>query len=342
MNIMEKSKIEQDTVPEEFEEQFSWYGQNQDIGFNKSDIPEKNQRHIDEQQKKIKKIIAKTYQATQALERGETTPEQGNTFSVRQDGDRLLYTDPKNGEGEQEITKGMLLTDGEWDINYQLDDSVDSETRKQYLINEAQRKIRNHANKILLLQQSENPNLHHMKRDTYGRILKDLQADHEPFGIIIEKIVKNYFKKIAIDNDLPFKIHDASVIQDVEQKLDFILQFKLHYRGVEVVAEEGLKENVGVQFTVNDDPAKIYTKKDQLKKAQQCKSESGNNCIEEIALVRMDKGQFSSFYNDWLNDKTPGGPDEKILGHIKEELFRKVLDKFLDSEKIDDLWSQIQ
>ena len=53
-----------------------------------------------------------------------------------------------------------------------------------------------------------------------------MEFGSEQQGIIAEKMVKNFLKKLSMDTDADFEIIDADVYQDVEQKVDFIIHRK--------------------------------------------------------------------------------------------------------------------
>lgn len=295
------------------------------------------QRHIEGLRQQIATITEKAKFELSALEQPDYQPEkQAGAISVRQEGDGLLYHDASGAE--KKLTKGELLTDGEWGIRYHLDQSVPVETRRQYILESAQQQIRDLSNHILLLHETARPNQDDGKQSAYQGRLEEIESGQETLGHQVEQSVHNFFRKVAIDFDLPFDVFDANVIQDVEEKVDFVLHHKNKYRGVGVKTKENVAGDMAVQFTVNTDRIVLENKMHQLEKVRQ---QTGQHPFEDIALVHMDQRQFGSFQHRWEGSKTPGGPDKLWHGGIKEELLRRTLKKFLSPDEIEVLVQRV-
>ncbi|RJO59575.1 hypothetical protein C4546_01720 [Candidatus Parcubacteria bacterium] len=301
------------------------------------DLTPETQTKMEALAAKIKTDFEKTEFQGEHLENLETKPENAaNSWKIEQSGNQLFYVDEQGKR--QELTLGDLLTDGEWGLKYYFDKRVSKEVKSAYLQAEAKREMQQAYNQALLLQETENPKLDKLTRETYQRILNDLETGQEHFGLQIERAVKNFFKKISINHDF-FKVYDADVKQDVQDKIDFIIANVHHLQGLEVQEDPSAKKQIDVQFTTNLAPENIWKKSTQLQKVKARSGDLPANAIK--ALVKMDGRDFRFFHNRWQAKKTPGGPDRAWRPGTKWTLFQQAMRKFLSSEEIDAYWTMM-
>ncbi|MEK7463178.1 MAG: hypothetical protein AAB621_02350, partial [Patescibacteria group bacterium] len=124
---------------------------------------------------------------------------------------------------------------------------------------------------------------HEHRQKAYQNVESERKSGQtkERWGFISETIVRNFLKKLSIDQDAPFQIREADVFQDVEQKIDFIIHRNQRLRGVDVEVDDKAKD-VGIQFSINTREAE--RKKYQVEKSKKRLKESGES-IDDIVLV---------------------------------------------------------
>lgn len=302
------------------------------------------QREIFDIQKKKQKIMAELKADIKALD-GEQSAEiqeaAPDSYLVKQiDGG---FVRVEKGGQENEITKGEILTDGEWGIEYHFDETVSRNLHKRYLIEKAKRKLQNHLDEQIIKDELSNKFTDKYKRKTYERILNGRETgEYETFpGLVAERLVKNLFKKLCYDFDLPVKIVEADIFQDVEQKVDFIMHRLFHYRGVGV--EDVKKGDVGVQFTINESDRSLKTKERQITRAKDQISHSKEKYVEDIILVSIPIKEAADMYDVWVKQgKLSGGPDKLWNLGFKEIIFRGVLEGVMSEEELEKEWEAIR
>lgn len=245
----------------------------------------------------------------------------------------------KEGGVNQEITIGDIITDLDWGIEYYFNQNIPRNIRKRYLIEKAKSQLQALLDQQILLDESSSSLTETNRKKIYQMIIEDTEAYEEDRGIIAEKIVRNFLRKIVFDNqDAGFDILEADIFEDVEQKIDFIIRRKKRIRGVgveEIHPEEKTQEETktyGIQFTLTQSHSKLKRKKQQLKMAVSSLSEEDR--VEDILLVRLPKESIVSAYETWLENSDPGGPDHFYDLKIKREIFRGILKGIFSSEEI--------
>jgi hypothetical protein len=242
-----------------------------------------------------------------------------------------------HGSEPQPITLGELLTDGEWNddnhgiaIKYHLNDSVDRRVRKKYLLEEAKRALRGCLDRQILTNEIASRKTDAWKKEAYANIAADHEngTDKLHSGLIAEKMVRNFLKKVSLDCGGDFEIIEADVYQDVAQKIDFIIHRKDAGRGVKVA--EGDKNHVGVQFTIN--PQAKKHKEEQVSRANA--KLRPEDRVDSIVLVTMRLDNVMRIFSEWAKTKTAGGPDKLWSAREKTEIFRGLMKNFLTEPEI--------
>jgi hypothetical protein len=233
------------------------------------------------------------------------------------------------------VTLGEVMTDHEWDIEYTFDASVDIHTIRNYYLEQLKSDLREKLDDQIITSETNFTRGDTAKQKAYQEIKKRMEQGSEQQGVIAEKMVKNFLKKIAIDAGSDFEILDADAFQDVESKADFIIRRKSldKTKGAKVVESESINhptfENIGVQFTINNNQEKQQQKERQIEKS---KRKLDN--MEDLVLVTLPANDAGKLYHSWLKDKTPGGPEKAWKTETAESIFRGVLSKVLTQEEI--------
>lgn len=254
-----------------------------------------------------------------------------------QNGRRVFEKDGKFVSGNMEtVTIGELITDGEWDINYNLDaETIPRNIRKRYLIERTKIKLQRLLDDQIAVNEKESENVHFMKRDAYKKSLEEKET--EKAGLLAEKMIRNLLKKVSLDLGGDFEINKADLYQDVNQKIDFIIRRNIRERGVRVEED---KKNTGIQFTINTREDVIKHKTKQVEQANKDLQPSDN--IQDIILVSVPIKEVNSVYGEWKKDKKSGGPDKLWGVEERRRIFIHIMKGFLTPEEIKEYSEKIK
>ncbi len=244
---------------------------------------------------------------------------------------------------EYPITVGELMTDGSWgeEADYAPDKSVQRNLRKRLLIESAKRSIAGLLDAQIMEDEIGSSKTSANLRKAYvSRYENYIYQETPQAGLIAEKMVNNFLKKIGFASGAAFEIIEADIHQDVTKKIDFIIRRKANYRGVGV--ETGNLPEVevkGIQFMSNDDPERIAHKSDQLKRANAFLRPE--DTITEIILVTVPLLDTKQVYGEWDKERKPGGPDKLWSQERKKEIFFKVLAGMFSEQELEEQWATI-
>lgn len=274
--------------------------------------------------KKFKKFLNKTRNGEGGFVHPEIEP---GLPVISKDSEGNLVVSRK--EGRQKITLGELITDPEWGIDYTFDSSVDIHTIRGYYLENLKGELRTKLDQQIVASESTYLMNDTYKQDAYKEIGKRLEHGSEQQGIIAEKMVKNFLKKLSIDANADFEIIDANAFQDVEQKVDFIIHRKNtdRARGA-AINESDQSGDIGIQFTTNEPKA-------EHKQGQIDRVKRRANNFQDIVLVTLPPHDASMLYKKWAQHKESGGPEKMWTNATRETIFRGVMNKVLTAEEID-------
>ena len=301
------------------------------------------QREIYDLQKKKQEVMSHLKVQLECLDNPECQLEKGEgersaEFDAEQNGFKYL---DDNGK-EQVATLGDLITDMDWGVYYNLDADAPRSMAKKYLVERAKQELRELLDLQIIKSESGSSSVHEFKRETY-KIIEDERASgvvERRVGFISEAIVKDFLKKLSIDNkDLPFEIHEADVFQDVEQKIDFIIHLKEGSRGVGVEESADAKD-VGVQFSIA--PEFRAKKQEQVNRSIE-RLRANREHIRDIALVIFPLAIAEVFKGRWIRHGRPaGGPEKFLYKDMAEKLFTELLKDIVAKEEITKAWELVK
>jgi hypothetical protein len=256
----------------------------------------------------------------------QDTPVLGTVFF--ESGNFVLHTKEGN---KQPVDLSEIMTDIEWDVSYDFDSSVNIHDIRAYYLEKLKGNLREKLDQQIIISETNNTRTDTMKKDAYRHIEKRMKEGSEQQGVIAEKMVKNFLKKISIDGKADFEIFDADVYQDVEQKIDFVIRRRAvgKNRGVEVKESDSVQD-VGIQFTTA--LGKVEQKQKQLEKSRKNLGQD----IDDIKLVTLPAHQASLLYKQWLQSKKPGGPEKSWSKEVQESIFRGVMEQILSEGEIEE------
>lgn len=303
-----------------------------------------------EAQIEIYKLQLKKQQIMEAL-RENLRHVDDETYLNEQFADNVTVgTDQDGGlivdiEGEQTpITPAEIYTDCEWGIRYNLSSSqIPREVKKRYFVESAKSELRELLDQQIYQFETGMSVMDDKKRGAYEAVMEERQGELTP-GHIIEKIIRNFFKKLEFGSTLNFEIIDTNLYQDIEQKIDFIIHRRNRLRGVSTEVDDNMHD-IGVQFTTNTDPNVLNRKIEQVERVK--RSLGPDEAIEDLTLVKMSPELSQTLfatYKQWRDDphKKPGGPDKLLPSEFKEQLFRNILSEILSPQEIDRQWQEVQ
>jgi len=238
---------------------------------------------------------------------------------------------------ETEITIGMLLTDGIWDVEYALDpQTVPRILRKKYYIEQARHLLQRELDKQIAIDKQKSELSDRRYRRGYNGLVRNREA-LDTRGHLAERMVYSYLRKTTKDNDLPFEIVASNVYEDLELKIDFIIKIKARTRGVSIETDEKA-QTIGIQFTL------AARRVHKHKKVQQAKEHAKyiGLPIDDIVIVKMPIRQLFKTFSAWSANKPPGGPDELWDDAVKEKLFKRILKDLFKPREINQMWQQLQ
>lgn len=264
-----------------------------------------------------------------------TRKEGGFSFGLRENKNpkvrKVSFKNDKFFVGNEKVSLSEIMTDKEWGIEYTFDESVNIHDIRKYYLDEIKSTLGESLDKQIISQETANGLIDTGKKSAYLKIEENMNTQSKQEGIVAEKMVKNFLKKLSIDNSSLFEIIDSDVYQDVEQKIDFIIHTKgdnKKNRGVGVSENEKL---IGIQFTINESATKH--KEDQINKV---KKNRMDRSLDDIILITMPKSKASELYKTWLENKKSGGPDKLWDKETKETLFKNIMNNILPQSQIDD------
>jgi len=300
------------------------------------------QRAIYDIQKEKQQIMQHLKEQLACLDNPECQIEQmtnGRLARFDEASSAFRYADD-NGR-EQIASFGELMTDLDWGINYNIDHTAPRLMIKKYLIERARQRLGDLLDRQIIRSEVGGDIAYDLRQKAYTAVEEDRKSGKakERWGFISEMIVKNFLKKLSLDKNLPFEIHEADIFQDVEQKIDFIIHRKEKLRGVNVETDEKTRD-VGIQFSVV--PRLAQHKRRQVERSKQELRDEGGY-IQDIALVIFPLTIANVLKGKWQEAGRPaGGPSKFLNRNVAEKLFSKLLKDIFAQEEIKGSWQTIQ
>jgi hypothetical protein len=246
------------------------------------------------------------------------------------------------------VTKGDLATDGEWELLYRLDKALPKNVKKEFVVAEAKRAMRDLLDKQIATTEAKREIPKWMDgamrgymnavKGGYSRVEKgkkeDLIDNVYSAGLVAEKLITTQMEKFEIDNNAPYKFYHGDVFDDYERKVDGFLVIPAHTRGVKAKTED--REDFGIQLYVGHDQAQKQHKEEQLIES---KRTFGLEDIDDLVLVTIPSTHSQDVYKKWIAcGRKPGGPEKLWDDVTQERVFYGILKGFFSEDVIDDMW----
>lgn len=231
----------------------------------------------------------------------------------------------KGGEAVT-LSRGEVMSASEWGFWWKFDDNVPQTDQIAIMSKQVRTVVASAFDRQLIEFGSVDTLSDERKRDTY-RVIKEKNLDLKtmPAGILAEKMITSLLTKEMYDNpSLSFTIKSVDVYEDVEHKIDFILELKDTVRGVKVGEPH---HSVGIQFTIN--PAATEQKERQLEKVRKVSLHETN--VDEIMLITIPLNDVVAKYEAWAGAKKgqvdPRGPDNLWSDETKRKIIEVLLSR---------------
>lgn len=297
-------------------------------------------------QEEKQKIVDWLQAQLQQIDSEGTVGEKGQSRTVTWDEEAEMAVAFKSGGVPEYISKGQLLTAGLWGEEHYLDESTPRTLKKAYALNQARYQIAELYNhQIALSEMNKSYNQNTGLDDAYAAINERFETGELPDGIIAEKMVESFLTKMMYDHDMPYTIKNVTVYEDVEYKIDFIIEPKAEEAALGVSVEEPQqRSDVGIQFTTARSERTIAHKEKQLTRARtQLAREAAP--VQNLVLVTLPIEHVRETFTAWNesknNKRAPGGPDELWPEEIKQQVFFALLERVLPPAAVTEAWQQL-
>ncbi|TSC62050.1 MAG: hypothetical protein G01um101448_163 [Parcubacteria group bacterium Gr01-1014_48] len=304
---------------------------------------ERAQEEVFFKQQKKQEIMNMLHERLRALDRVRkfeyVGKKEGKTVYFDDQSGRYFQRGEKN-EGVTQMTKGDMMTDGMWGVTYRMDFSIPRNVAKRFFIETARREIHDLLDDQISITEAESDINRGSGNDTAYEAIHERGKDREETeGELAERMTQSYLRKLSYDYDVPFKVIDSDPEMDVEDKIDFILRFDGHDRGVSV--------NVGVQFTTSVKEMTIRKKEYQIAQVKKRLSAEKDAPVQDLILVSIPIHETLEVYTAWNKNKkkNPGGPDALWSKETKRLVFEGVFAKLhniITEDEIISLWEKIE
>lgn len=157
-----------------------------------------------------------------------------------------------------------------------------------------------------------------LKSKAYQEIEHRSGTSSEQLGVIAEKLMIGVAEMVSINRpDLHIAVRPGNAYEDVQEKIDFIIDVKSVRRGVGIETSDTTfdEKHFGIQFTINS--AKHDAKKEQIEK-----SKNRGADIDDILLITMDQEMIRKAITAW---KTKGSPLHGPWAEFSQESKQKIL-----------------
>lgn len=181
-----------------------------------------------------------------------------------------------------------------------------------------------------------------LKSKAYEKISERSGVENKQAGVMAEQMIIGVLEGLSIDrSDLGFNVLEANAYQDVNNKIDFIIETKKAKRGVGVNREgenthEFKGKSIGIQFTINS--SKAEHKADQIAKAKERGLE-----VDDIIYVQLDSKILHEAVSKWEKaGKSVSGPWKFLSSEVRILTLTNLFKDILSEEQIKSLTKNIK
>ena len=235
-------------------------------------------------------------------------------------------------------TLGDLIADVSLGSEYTLPlDSVPVELAKQYVLARAKTRINQLYNRQVALQEKEKSEQKGKltRAGYFNEALKDLDAKEKGVeihaGKQFEQDAVHLLKQIQFDlPELGIEVEEVNVVQDMDEKIDFIVKIHEHHRGVQVEEDEktiGDDSVFGIQFTLKWKEEDLKTKQQKIDKSL---AHGIQTKVDDVLLVTVPVtcDEIKKAHEEWHKKGClPGGPVRLYAQEVKLKILEKITER---------------
>lgn len=274
-------------------------------------------------------------------------PEHGQLRKiefVKGDKNKFVFSYKDQNGREVVVSPGDLIADMQWGVYYDLNHEIKSQAhrreynkfRQQYVEAFYQQQIAEVETEealINLLEIEHVEDRDYYLAEAYKNVYQALQEhkqgrENMQAGFLLEKMINGLLTKISVDLGAKygFEVEQASVVDDVELKVDLIIKFPDKNRGVGV---EETKKTKGIQLTlIRENDAKFARKKEQVARVKESIGQGKGLPVDDLVLIQVgvDNAEISDTYEKWAKMGKPTSGPEKLLKNqmIINEFLAKI------------------
>ena len=285
------------------------------------------------------------------------------TVGPGEDGEMLIFG---KGGAQSPVSKGQLLVAGLWDESHNLNEGVSVDFMRSYVLTRAKYQLAQLRDTQIALCEANQKYNANTGRDESYKAIAALNESGEGMsnGLMAEKMVESFMTKMMHDHDVPYRIKSVSVYEDVEYKIDFILEPIADAEMVGVgTTEPHDNPGIGVQFTTMKRPKapedqsketdsqrmarehwtqRFDHKKSQLKRVMRTMEKTGDKVVDDLVFVSLPLDSVRQARREWEDagpkNRAPGGPDELWSEAEKKKVFFGLLKSILPEEALESAW----
>lgn len=239
-------------------------------------------------------------------------------------------------------TLGDLIADAVVGCEYNFSlENIPREVAKQYVVGRARAHLNQLFNRQLALQEEKEAlkkdhqtRAQHF-RNAYNEMEEKDQDKERAAGKLFEQSIIHLIKELQYDlPDMDIEVQEANIIQDMDEKIDFIVRVNKHHRGGYVEESQNLSYNehekpelFGIQFTMD---TREETQKHKEEQIARSKKHGTRILVDDIVLITvpMSCKDVIEAYHKWrAQGCPPGGPARLYPAEVRARIVEKVLEK---------------
>ena len=294
------------------------------------------------------KLMADLKSARNELKESGVVGQEGKMRHVTYDAAADALITYGRGGVKETVRKGQLMVAGLWDETYFLDKTVPLEIKKQYLVQKTRYQIADlYDHQIALFESTQGYNQNTGIDDAYRAIVSRYDEDALVVpGVMAEKMVESFLTKLTHDYNMPYRLKNVSVYEDVEYKIDFIIEPQTDGQAIGVGVDTKDRPDIAIQFTTASSPITIEHKNKQISQAKGRIDRDASLHVKDLILIVLPIAHVVDVFEEWQHTKkgkrAPGGPDELWDREMKGKIFEGLLGKIFPEKQLAEAWEQVK
>ncbi|MFA7201709.1 MAG: hypothetical protein WC099_01815 [Candidatus Paceibacterota bacterium] len=235
-------------------------------------------------------------------------------------------------------TLGDMIADISLGCEYTVSlDTTPAPIAKQYVLARAKTRMNQLYNRQIALQEKEiSEKKGKLTRAGYfEEALKDLDAREQGTeihaGKQFEQDAIHLLKQVQFDiPELGIEVEEVNVVQDMDEKIDFIVKAHEHHRGVQVEEDNktlGDETVFGIQFTLKWKEEDLKIKQNKIDKALK---KGIHTQVDDVLLITVPTAcsDIKKAHEQWHREGCPpGGPVKLYSEQVRMEILEKIVDR---------------